>query len=160
MKTFIIEHWVFLITIFVSVASIFISNYLGRKATFEEYKFNLKKERYNSFYLPIIKHLYSFDSAHLKFNVTSYGNIAGDTNFLTKHIRDNFEYISPKVGSLYTEYQPLASRLFVNNEFALTDEVDIVFKQIIQQVLEEASELSKTLETPNLSQQLLLTLYG
>lgn len=160
MKNFFIEHWMFLITILVSIASIYISNYLGRKAAFEEYKFNLKKERYNKFYLPIIKHLYSFDSLHLKFTVMSFGNVAGDTNYLTKHIRDNFEHVSPEIASLYTKYQPLASRLFVNNEFALTDEVDIIFKQIIQQVLEEASTLSETLETPNLSQRLLLTLYG
>lgn len=159
MKNFFIEHWMFLITITVSISSIFISNYLGRKATFEEYKFELKKERYNKFYLPIIKHLYSIDSSHLKFNVVSFGNVAGDTNFLTKHIRDNFEHVSPEVASFYSKFQPLAGRLFLNKEFDLTDEVDVVFKQIIQQVLKEASTLSETLETPNLARELLLSLY-
>ncbi|GEN87204.1 hypothetical protein [Oceanobacillus sojae] len=159
MKSFFIEHWVFLIATIVSIFSIYYSNYLGRKANFSEYKLNLEKDRYNNFYLPIIKHLYSFDSEHLKFNVTTLGNLTGDLNYLEKHIRSNFEYISPEVALLYTKYQPLAGRLFINNELELVDEVDALFKKIIRQVLIEASELSETLEVPNLAQQLLKNLY-
>lgn len=159
MKSLLIENWTFLFATVVSVFSIYYSNYLGRRANFSEYKVNLKKDRYNNFYLPIIKYLYSFDTEHLKFNVTTLGNLTGDPNYLAKHIRSNFEHISPEIATLYTKYQPLAGRLFMNNEFELVDEVDVLFKKIIRQVLIEASELSETLEVPNLAQQLLKNLY-
>jgi hypothetical protein len=115
---------------------------------------DMEKERYINFYLPIIKHLYSIDSEHVTLNVMTFNTLTGETNFLANHIQKNFEYISPQVGSLYTEYQPLSGRVLFNDEFETVEELDILFKKIIQQVLKDSSKLSRKLELPDLAQPL------
>lgn len=151
-------------TAIVSILSIFMANYLGRKSSFADYKQTNKEKRYLNFYVPIIKKLYSITKGHYSLNTFSIIN--GNFYYLTHFIVENFELASTEIAEMYQVFYPIlseGSRFYTApEEYKSTFENDAIeaeklFTELIEQILKEAIVLSKELGLPNIAQPLLET---
>lgn len=88
-----------ILAIIIQVFCIFISYYLGAKKDKQSYRLRIKEDRYNNFYFPYIKLLYSVNAR--KF--TSCGQPKSMENF-DKIISENIRHLDEKTLSLYKDF--------------------------------------------------------
>lgn len=145
----------------VALVSIFISNYLGRKAITADFKLKNLQVRYETFCIPVIKDLCSVppDSFSL-LKVASLVH-AGDLYFLPKHIKSNLAYCNPKIIS---NYHLLLSEITSAKRFYQTGDkkyeqnainAEMYFSKIVLVILEDSIELSRQLQLPNIAEPLI-----
>lgn len=116
------SDWFSIISTITAIVSIFLSNYLGRKATESQNKNAMLKERYMNFYVPIMKRMYTFNPkmfelGNLPGNMVfmdvvktdvpeEFQDIAGKTesrqvNWVEEFIRENIQYATPDLLEIY-----------------------------------------------------------
>lgn len=153
----------------ISVGSIFISNWLGRKSVKNNYQLETKDKAYSEFYIPLMKKLTSAN----KDSMTYYTYVAvwyGAPKEFKKRkddfsqlFRANLEYLPPKIIKLVPEYMTATSgaQLFFgddgyrenyrNNLIKASD----LFDEIIKLSLKEASSISNELGYPDIAEPIL-----
>ena len=166
--------WISLAGIVVSFASVFVSNWLGRKAAVAEMSNNQKLKRYQEFYIPFIKQLYNVKPEYWSF----YGfrsNTARDGSSsyseLSDLMFDKMEYMGPKLPPLVVELEMKAEHAYSDVNLALyskfvnapslekaaseVDEANYLFDEIVKNALRVASQLADSLSLEPIAEPLL-----
>ncbi|API89444.1 hypothetical protein BKP56_09335 [Marinilactibacillus sp. 15R] len=153
----------------VSIISIFISNYLGRKATKNNYQLETKDKAYKSFYVPLMKFLISAnkDSMIYYWYIASWyaapGKFKKSSDLLSDLLRSNLEVLPPKVVTLVSEYSTSTSgaQMFFGDDGYRENyrhnliKASELFDTIVRQSLQEASLISKELGYPDIAKPIL-----
>lgn len=165
-------NWISVITILFTFLGIFISNYLGRKVTFEQYKQKNKEKIYFSYYVPLIKKMYQFnikvlDEKHLYVLFKGH-NFESNDDFIRDLVHNNIQYVTPEIASLYSKYwsPSIEGPAFYIHSGTFDERAYNHFEQqalkankycflIVRQSLKEARSISKELGLPNISKPLL-----
>lgn len=158
----------------VSIISIFVSNYLGRKATKDNYRLETKDKAYKSFYVPLMKFLISSNKDSMTYYwyiATWYaapGKFKKKDDLLSKLLKSNLEHLPPKIVTLVSEYSVTTSgaQMFFgddgyrdNYRHNLIKASDL-FDNIIKKSLLEASSISKELGYPDIAKPILESFEG
>lgn len=153
----------------VSIVSIFISNWLGRKAVKANFQLDTKEKAYKNYYVPLMKLLISSNKESLTYYwfVASWYNAPGDliktTDPFATLMRNNLELLPPAIVKIVSEYSVAtsgASLFFGESEYRENYRHNLVrsselFDEIIKKSLQEASILAKTLGYPNIAKPIL-----
>ena len=149
----------------ISVISIFISNWLGRKSVKSNYQLETKDKAYSEFYIPLMKKLTSANKnsmTYYTYIAIWYGAPEGfkkNKDEFSQLLRTNLEYLPPKIIKLVPEYMTATSgaQLFFGDEGyrenyrAVLIEASNLFDKIIKISLKEASKISKELGYPDIA---------
>lgn len=158
-----------IISSLVSITSIFISNWLGRKATKDDFQLGTKEKAYKNYYVPLMKLLISQNKSSLTYFwiVATWYNAPGQlkktTDPLQALLNNNLELLPPNIVKIVPEYSVAtsgATMFFGDNEYRenyrhnLQESSDF-FDEIVKKSLIEASRLSKTLGYPDIAKPIL-----
>lgn len=137
-----------IVTLSVSVLSIFISNFLGRRAEFKKFKLSNMEKRYYSFYVPLLKRLSTFTNERLSYYEFDLKDHDGITfiDFLIK----NIQYLDPESASLISDFAVASAKAvaFYKTDINAANKQDAqdaeeLFFTILSNTLVEAEILSK-----------------
>ncbi|WP_323705157.1 hypothetical protein [Mammaliicoccus sciuri] len=154
-------NWLQLITILVSILSIWLSHYLGtlkdkklEDVENEKRIYEAKKQKYNALYIPLYRILskwqpdFTFSQAFSKNNYID----------LNKILDDNLQYLSSKSHSLYLDYlyhlnnfEILKDLNIESAEYSSFSSVQTTFTKLIDALLMDGKELSGELNLSDLS---------
>lgn len=158
-----------MISSIVSITSIFISNWLGRKATKDNFQLETKDKAYKNYYIPLMKLLISQNKNSLTYYwiVAAWYNapepLKKSTDPLKILLTTNLELLPPNIVKIVPEYSVAtsgAALFFGDNEYRenyrqnLQESSDF-FDEIIKKSLTEASRLSKQLGYPDIAKPIL-----
>lgn len=153
----------------ISVLSIFISNWLGRKSVKNNYQLETKDKAYSELYVPLMRILISSS----KDSMTYYWYVAiwygAPTGFKKKGddilslLRSNLEFLPPKIINLLPEYSGATSgaqMFFSENGYRENYRAQLIkasdlFDKIIKISLQEAKSISKELGYPDIASEIL-----
>ena len=140
-----------ILAIIIQVFCIFISYYLGSKKDKQEYILRIKEERYNNFYFPYIRLLFSFKA----WDFTSYGYQIEALNKFRKLIEDNAKYLDEKTLTIYEDFSNAYWYLGWDEEHTHEQGTlhshsvyDTVFFTIGYSILLEAQSIASELDLP------------
>ena len=155
-----------LITIAVTIISLFISNYLGQRAHRLQHQYGNKEIAYKKFYLPIIQQLHETNKEHRNYFtlIVLYRYAPGKSgDWFSNHITNNLEFAPTKVAELISEYNICTNgaEMFYSpdgyreNYRKNAIRASELFDSMLIIILEEAKILSKTLGYPDIATPLL-----
>lgn len=149
------------ISAIVSIASIFMSNWLGIKTKLRQDKYEHKKEIYLSLYVPLLRWFHAANfmekSYYWQIAFPAYTQRAQDS--LSKLLIENFEKLPIRVAMCYTEYiqnSSSATMMYLGEEFNYDYEhhakrASELYEYIIRELLLEGSKLARELKLPDIS---------
>lgn len=155
-----------IITPLVSILSIFISNWLGRRAVRDDYRLKTKEKAYRTFYIPLMKLLLQANQDYMTYYWFVASNYMTDKQYIdpfNRLLTNNLEYLSPLVIPHVHNYSIKTNnaKLFFNNgqyryeyEDSLVDASD-EFDIIIKLALEQARLLARELGYPDIAAPIL-----
>lgn len=166
--------WISLAGILVSFISVFMSNWLGRKAAVAEMSNNQKLKRYQEFYIPFIKQLYNVKPSYWSF-YDFRNNTAPDGSNSYSDLSDlmfqKMELMGPKLPPLVVKLEMLAEHAYSDVNLALysgfinaptlekaaseVEKANALFDEIVKNTLQEASQLADSLALEPISKPLL-----
>lgn len=161
LHSFTTGDWIQLFAIFVSVIAIFISNYLGNRASLRQYKRQQVLERYNYFYVPFIKwFVHEEPDKHLLNNLI-INNSFDDFSDL---IQSNIRYLGKK--SIRQYYALISYNDFCVDKFTsqaesapksdlTAEKLNALFNDLVLSVLRESVHLAKELKLEPIGQPIL-----
>ncbi|HEM5582616.1 hypothetical protein HO861_08350 [Streptococcus suis] len=145
----------------VSITSIFVSNWLGRKTQLKQAKYEHKKEIYLSLYVPLLKwfHASNFMKKSYYWQVALPRYSQGGRDPLSDLLMDNFEKLPVRVAVCYSDYTQnsvTASMMYIGKEYDyeyehFAQQASDLYEYIIKELLQEGTKLSKELELPDIS---------
>ncbi|WP_414838448.1 hypothetical protein [Carnobacterium sp. TMP28] len=158
-----------LISSIVSITSIFISNWLGRKAVKDNFQLETKDKAYKNYYVPLMKLLISANKDNLTYYwfVAAWYNAPGEhkknTDPFSTLLKGNLELLPPSIVKIIPEYNVStsgAAMFFGENEYRENYRHNLIkssdlFDEIIRKSLQEASKLAKTLGYPDIAAPIL-----
>lgn len=169
-ETISLAYWIpIFLSPLISVLSIFISNWLGRKSESRRYQLEIIDKSYKNYYIPLIKFLVTTNEE----SRTYYWLIAvlydapkpfkQNIDPLNKLLNKNLEYLPPNIVTLVSRYSTVTSesRLFFGDEGYRENyrknliEASDLFDKIIKASLKEASSISSKLGYPDISKPIL-----
>lgn len=154
---------------FVSVISIFISNWLGRLSEKSKYRQLTLEKTYLNYYVPLMKFLATVN----KESMTFYWMVAAwylgpessksNAKLLSNLLRTNIELLPPKIVMKISKFSGAVSgteMFFGEGEYRENYRHNLIegselFDEIIIESLKEASTISKKLGYPNIAKPLL-----
>lgn len=149
----------------VSILSIFISNWLGRKTQLKQAKFDHKKEIYLSLYVPLLKwfHASNFMEKSYYWQIAFPAYTQGDRDSLSDLLIENFEKLPVKVAMCYSDYTQnsvASTMMYIGEEFNYDYEhqaqlASDLYEFIVKELLQEGSKLAKELDLPDISKSTL-----
>lgn len=169
-KTISFSYWIpIFLSPLISVLSIFISNWLGRKSESRRYRLDMIDKSYQSYYIPLIKFLISANEENLTYYwlIASWYNapqpVRKTTDALNVLVSKNLEFLPPKIVSLVPKYKvaTLGAQLFFGEEEYRENyrhnliEASDLFDEIIEISLKEADLISSKLGYPNIAKPIL-----
>lgn len=122
------SDWLYLLSTVTAIASIFLSNYLGKKAAADTHHRDMLLERYRVFYVPIMTRMYSFNPQILSMKglpgnmpfmdfveepiPDEFQDIEGKTrqvskNWLHEFIKTHLQYVTPEAIEIYYDHFPI-----------------------------------------------------
>lgn len=166
--------WISLVGIVVSFVSVFVSNWLGRKAAIAEMSNNQKLKRYQEYYIPFIKQIYNVKPRYWSF-YDFRNNTARDGSNSYSGLSDlmfsKMEYMGSDLPPLVTRLEMISEKAYSNVNLALysgfqnaptleqaAEKVEVankLFDQIVTKTLREASQLANSLSLEPISDPLL-----
>lgn len=163
------EIWSIVISSTISVVSIFISNFLGQKATDRKFQLQNMEKSYKEFYVPLMKFLISANKENLTYYwlIASWYNAPNGIKRTNDPIRtllgDNLELLPPEVVKLIPEYSVATSgaqMFFGDGEYRENYRHNLVtaselFDEIIQTSLKEAKTISQKIGYPDIATPIL-----
>lgn len=149
----------------ISVGSIFISNWLGRKSVKNNYQLETKDKAYSEFYIPLMKKLTSANKNSMTYYIYIAAWYAAPKGFkktnddFSQLFRTNLEYLPPRIIKLVPEYMTATSgaQLFFGDDGYRENyrhnliEASDLFDKIIKISLKEASSISNELGYPDIA---------
>lgn len=153
----------------ISVASIFISNWLGRKSESRKFQLETTDKAYNSFYIPLMKTLVSANESNLTyywFIAVLYGApkpVKSTSDFLKQLLNTNLHYLPSQLIELIPKYNVATSGAILffgedgyreNYRQNLITASDL-FDDIIEISLKEASLIANRLGYPDIAKPIL-----
>ncbi|MFX4034740.1 hypothetical protein [Streptococcus suis] len=145
----------------VSITSIFVSNWLGRKTQLKQAKYEHKKEIYLSLYVPLLKwfHASNFMEKSYYWQVAFPAYTQGSRDPLSDLLMENFEKLPVQVAMCYSDYTQnsvTATRMYVGEVYDYDYEhfaqrASELYEYIIRELLQEGTKLSKELNLPDIS---------
>ncbi|HEM3628863.1 TPA: hypothetical protein U1C31_001126 [Streptococcus suis] len=145
----------------VSIVSIFISNWIGRKTQLKQEKYNHKKDIYLSLYVPLLKwfHATNFMEKSYYWQIALPAYSQGGKDRLSELLINNFEKLPAKVAMHYSEYTQnsvSARNMYTGEEYDYYYEpaakiASELYEYIIRELLREGAKLAKELDLPDLS---------
>lgn len=154
----------------ITVISIFISNWLGRKSTKHDYQLETKNKAYQEFYIPLIKLLINGNKESMTYFwyvalfYQAPEEIRSDDHFNTL-VKNNIQYLPPQVVPYIQRYslESHGAQLFFREDgydedykHHLVNASDL-FDTIIKLSLQEASLLARELGYPDIAMPILET---
>ncbi|HFI0351784.1 TPA: hypothetical protein ACGOZT_001191 [Streptococcus suis] len=149
------------ISAIVSITSIFISNWLGRKTQLKQANYEHKKEIYLSLYVPLLKwfHASNFMKKSYYWQVAFPAYTQGGRDPLSDLLMENFEKLPVRVAMYYSDYthnSVTATMMYVGEEYDRNYEhfaqrASELYEYIIRELLQEGAKLSKELNLPDIS---------
>lgn len=163
------EIWSIVISSTISVVSIFISNFLGQKATDRKFQLQNMEKSYKEYYVPLMKFLISTNKKNLTYYwlIASWYNAPNGIKITSDPIRtllgDNLELLPSKVVELIPEYSVATSgaqMFFGDGEYRENYRQSLIkaselFDEIIQTSLKEAKSISQKLGYPDIATTIL-----
>lgn len=166
--------WLTVLSMVVSIISIFISNFLGNKTLIKKISNEQKLKRYNSYYIPFIKAFYKVKPQYWNFyDLRSSTNDEGKPGILeiSSLMYNNLEYMGEELPPLVSKFNLIADKRYSQIGVALhsgfvnapsieevsykVEEVNELFDEIVQKTLLEATQLAKDLSLQPISEPLL-----
>ena len=153
----------------ISIIAIFISNWLGRKSSQNEFKLKSMENAYLNYHLPLMKMLISTN----KDNLTYYWTVAvwysappgikKKNDYVLTLVRENLEHLPPDIVNLVPDYMVATggAELFFSddgyrqNYKNTLETASNLFDKIIKLSLEDASRLADKLGYPDISKPIL-----
>lgn len=145
----------------VSITSIFVSNWLGRKTQLKQEKYKHKKDIYLSLYVPLLKwfHASNFMEKSYYWQIALPAYTQGDRDSLSDLLIENFEKLPVKVAMCYSDYTQnsvAATMMYIGEEFNYDYEhhaqrASDLYEYIIRELLREGAKLAKELDLPDIS---------
>uniref|UniRef100_UPI003F68F13F hypothetical protein n=1 Tax=Streptococcus pluranimalium TaxID=82348 RepID=UPI003F68F13F len=145
----------------VSIASIFMSHWLGIKTKIRQDKHEHKKEIYLSLYVPLLKwfHAANFMEKSYYWQIAFPAYTQGAQDSLSELLIENFEKLPIRVAMCYSEYtqnSSSATMMYLGEEFNYDYEhhamrASELYEYIIRELLLEGSKLAKELKLPDIS---------
>lgn len=107
----------------VSITSIFVSNWLGRKTQLKQAKHEHKKEIYLSLYVPLLKwfHASNFMEKSYYWQVAFPAYTQGGRDPLSDLLMENFEKLPVQVAMCYSDYTQLQGCTLAKNTIMITN---------------------------------------
>lgn len=149
------------VTAAVSIASIFMANWLGRKTKLKQDRFEYKKEIYLSLYVPLLKwfHATNFMEKSYYWQIAFPAYTQNRPDSLAELLIENFEKLPVQVAMCYSEYTQnsvTASKMYIGDEFNYNYEhhaknASDLYEYIIRELLQEGTKLSKELRLPDIA---------
>lgn len=166
--------WISLAGIVVSFVSIFVSNWLGRKAAIAEMSNNQRLKRYQEYYIPFIKQIYNVKPHYWSF-YDFRNNTARDGSNSYSELSDlmfnKMEYMGPDLPPLVTHLEIIAEDVYSDVNLALysgfqnapsleqaaekVEAANDLFDRIVMKTLQEASQLADSLSLEPIAEPLL-----
>lgn len=149
------------ISAIVSIISIFVSNWIGRRTQLKQNEIESKKEIYTSLYVPLLKwfHASNFMEKSYYWQIAFPAYTDGSRDSLSDLLIRNFEKLPVKVAMYYSEYtqNSVSARLmYAEEEFDYEYEhhasrASDLYEYIIRELLKEGAKLSEELGLPDIS---------
>ncbi len=166
--------WISLAGILVSFISVFVSNWLGRKAAVAEMGNNQRLKRYQEYYIPFIKQIYNVKPYYWSFyDFRNNTALDGSNSYseLSDLMFNKMEYMGPDLPPLVTHLEIIAEDVYSDVNLALysgfqnapsleqaAEKVEIandLFDRIVMKTLQEASQLADSLSLEPIAEPLL-----
>lgn len=166
--------WISLAGILVSFISVFVSNWLGRKAAVAEMGNNQRLKRYQEYYIPFIKQIYNVKPYYWSFyDFRNNTALDGSNSYseLSDLMFNKMEYMGPDLPPLVTRLEIIAEDVYSDVNLALysgfrnahslehaAEKVEIandLFDRIVMKTLQEASQLADSLSLEPIAEPLL-----
>lgn len=166
--------WISLAGILVSFISVFVSNWLGRKAAVAEMGNNQRLKRYQEYYIPFIKQIYNVKPYYWSFyDFRNNTALDGSNSYseLSDLMFNKMEYMGPDLPPLVTHLEIIAEDVYSDVNLALysgfqnapsleqaAEKVEIandLFDKIVVETLQEATQLAKELKLEPIAKPLL-----
>lgn len=163
-----IKDWtLLLIPTFVSIISIFISNFLGIKSTEIKHQLSVQEETYNKYHVPIIQWLnkHSVEDWNYAKLVAQSARLGDEHDFLITHITQNINYAPKSVITNFNKYiqkrhfigyydfeSPMFNDPVAEKEIAVASDL---FDKIIIDSLKQSTKLANKLGYPNIAEPML-----
>lgn len=174
MKFLNTSNWLSVLTMIVSIASIFISGYVSSRNVIKKLGNDQKLKRYQTYYIPFIKAFYEIKPKYWNF-YDLRSTVSKDNESLIFNISSllykNLEYMGKDLPPLVAKFNLIADDRYSTLSTALysgfinapsveesikgVEEVNELFDKIVVETLQEATQLAKELKLEPIAKPLL-----
>lgn len=162
-----VSNWLYIVSMIVSLVSIFVSNYLGQKVASKKFKREQELLRYNSLYVPLMNLLYDQEpDKYAFFNLLSLNRfepfedlMLNNVQFMGKESAEKFYKVIHEGKNAVIKRKNRTIELLKNGKKPEpldkeTSEAINLYKSLLIQLLSESEELAKELKLEPISKPL------